>query len=141
MHMNRARSALVIKSPDPIPCTDDTGTVTVTVGAGLQPTFNWEPACALAFLLVEHQGEDQWGIGSDPPGTLDPGEADQVNLITPPVTYGTTPSGVDELQPPETLLAGVTYELVLSRVPPGSTADRLGVTFDMCQMATHEFTP
>ena len=34
------------EGPDPmaIACTDDTGTVTVTVGAGLQPIFNWEAA-------------------------------------------------------------------------------------------------
>ena len=128
-----------VAGPDPIACTDDTGSVEVTVTTGASVRFDWEPACAMTFLLVEQQGGDVWLIGTDPPGTLDPGEPDQVNLITPPVTYGAAPSVVDELHPPETLLTGVTYTLILVRVPPGSTAECLRVVFGGCVMAAREF--
>ncbi len=120
------------------PCTDDTGAVTVTVGAGLQPVFNWEPACAIAVLLVEEQASDQWGISTDDTTWGDPAQA---NLISPPVTYGVTPPGIDEFRPPETLIAGVTYELILWRVPPGSTTECMNVAFGACLMVVHEFTP
>ena len=71
--------------PDPIACTDDTGTVAVTVSAGLQPMFNWEPACAMALLLVEAGSGDVWGISTDNATWDDPAQA---NLIAPPITYG-----------------------------------------------------
>ena len=128
---------------DVIPCTDDTGSVELTVTTGTSVQFDWEPACAMLFLLVEQDGGDVWFIGTEDspgtPGTAGPGEAADMNLITPPVTYGVTPSVVDELQAPETLLAGVTYDVILTRVPPGSTAECINVAFDLCFMAIHEF--
>jgi hypothetical protein len=120
---------------DVIPCTDDTGSVEVTVTTGTSVQFDWEPACAMTFLLVEQGAGDVWFIGTDPPGT----DPDAVNLITPPVTYGVTPSAVDELFGPETLLAGVTYDVILARVPPGSTAECINEVFSLCFMAIHEF--
>ena len=104
------------QGPEPIACTDDTGSVEVTVTTGASVRFDWEPACAVALLIVEQEASDRWwSIGTaiiDEPLLAELRE----NLITPPVTYGVTPSGVDELQPPETLVAGVTYELTLWRV-------------------------
>ena len=128
------------EGPDLIACTDDTGAVEVSVTTGASVRFDWEPACAMAFLIVEQQGgADVWVIGKDPPGTLGPGEPDQVNLITPPVTYGAAPSMADEIYPPETLVAGVTYVLGLGRSPPGSIAECPGVVFGICLMAGQEF--
>ena len=57
--------------PDPIACTDDTGSVEVTVTTGASVRFDWEPACAVALLLVEQQGGDMWLIGTVLPGTFE----------------------------------------------------------------------
>ncbi|NNL30988.1 MAG: hypothetical protein HKO77_08200 [Gemmatimonadetes bacterium] len=121
------------------PCADDVGRVSVTVGAGLQPVIDWEPDCAVAFVLIEEGASDVWSVGTDPPGTTDIGDPDLVNLILPPVTFGVVPDGVDEFQAPEPLQAGHTYEVVLWRSPPGSTADCMSIAFGGCLMAVHEF--
>jgi hypothetical protein len=124
------------QGPEPIACTDDTGSVEVTVTTGASVRFDWEPACAVALLIVEQEASDRWLIGTaivDEPLLAELRE----NIITPPVTYGVTPSGVDELQPPETLVAGVTYELILRRVfPENSTAV---CQVNACLLAVHEF--
>ena len=99
----------------------------------------------LVFLVlgVMACGEDGAGpdlIGTDLPGTLGLGDPDQVNLITPPVTYGATPSVVDEIRPPETLVAGVTYELILWRaLRENSTAVCQSQFENGCLLAVHEF--
>ena len=75
-----------------------------------------------------------------PAGHIRTGDPDQVNLITPPVTYGATPSVVDEIQPPETLVAGVTYELILWRaLTENSTAVCQLHRENGCLLAVHEF--
>ena len=131
------------EGPDPmaIACTDDTGTVTVTVGAGLQPIFNWEPACAVALLLVEAGSGDVWGISTDNATWDNPVQA---NLIAPPITYGVAPTSAPELQAPDPLAPGVSYEVILWRVlASGSTTQcvaRVGNPADVCVMAIHEFT-
>ncbi len=87
------------QGPEPIACTDDTGSVEVTVTTGASVRFDWEPACAVALLIVEQEASGRWRIGTaiiDEPLLAELRE----NLITPPVTYGVTPSGVDEIQPP-----------------------------------------
>lgn len=67
------------------PCTDDTGMVDVTLTSGQAPSFEWDPPCSVAMLLVEEEGSDMWGIGTDQSLWDDPLQA---NLIVPPVTYG-----------------------------------------------------
>jgi hypothetical protein len=120
-------------------CTDDTGTVAVSVGPGLTPVFSWDPSCAVALLLVEQEASDQWGISTDEATWDDPSQA---NRISPPITYGVTPASASELSAPEDLTAGVTYELVLWRVlPDGSTAQCMQTLENLCLMAVHEFTP
>ena len=127
--------------PDPIACTDDTGTVAVTVSAGLQPMFNWEPACAMALLLVEAGSGDVWGISTDNATWDDPAQA---NLIAPPITYGVAPASAPEVQAPDPLASGATYALILWRVrAAGSTTQcvaRIGNLGNVCVMAIHEFT-
>lgn len=117
------------KGPDPDPdpmaiaCTDDTETVTVTVGAGLQPIFNWDPACAVALLLVEAGGGDVWLISTDEATWDNPAQA---NLIAPPITYGVAPTSVPELQAPDPLASGVSYEVILWRaLASGSTVSAI----------------
>lgn len=122
------------------PCADDVGQVSVTVGAGLQPVIDWDPDCTVTFVLVEEDASDVWMVGTDLPGTTDIGDPDLVNLISPPVTYGVVPDGVDEIRAPAPLQVGRTYEVVLWRSPPGSTADCISVAFGGCLMAVHEFS-
>lgn len=119
------------------PCTDDTGSVSVTVSAGAgEPTFAWSPECAVALLLVEQEASDTWLIGTDEATWDDP---EQANLITPPVTYGVVPSGATESYGPLPLTNGVTYEVILWRAAPGSTADCLSTFSGLCLLAVHEF--
>ena len=88
------------------PVPECTGAVSVTVGTGTTPTFTWTPACRLFLLLVEPVvgGTDLWSIISD-----------SANVIAPPVTYGVVPTGVQEGDPPTTLVVGSGYEVYLYR--------------------------
>ena len=80
----------------------------VSVGSGTTPTFSWKPACKLAFLIVEKNGGDMWGVMSDS------------NSIAPGVVYGVVPAGVTEIVEPETLLVGTTYNVAVRwRIGPG----------------------
>jgi hypothetical protein len=119
------------------PCTDDTGTVAVTVTSAQAPTFEWDPACSVAMLLVEEDASDTWGVGTDENLWDDPSQA---NLIGPPVTYGVVPAGSSAFQEPLPLVSGVTYELILWRVlPPTSTATCMQRFDNLCLMAVHAF--
>lgn len=121
------------------PCTDDTGEVTVTVTDGAAgPVFDWNPDCAVAFVLVEAGGGDTWYIGTDDSTWDDPAAA---NLIVPPVTYGVAPQGVTDEYGPDPLASGVPHDFILYRVPPGSTADCLATAFGVCMLANHQFVP
>ncbi len=128
------------------PCTAETGTVTPTVSAGRVPVFDWEPACAVALLLIEEDASDYWGISSDEESWTSP---EQANRITPPVTYGVVPPGVSQIPDdpfdvpyPIPLEVGVTYELVLWRIlPEGSGAVCIERFENVCLLAVHEFTP
>ena len=127
---------------DPIACTDDTGTVEVTVTTGASVQFDWEPACAVALLLVLAAGGDIWGISTDNATWDDPAQA---NLIAPPITYGVAPASAPEVRAPDPLASGATYELILWGVrAAGSTTQcvvRIGNLGNGCVMAIHEFTP
>lgn len=119
------------------PCTDDTGTVAVTVTSGQAPTFAWDPSCSLAMLLVEEDASDMWGVATDEGGWGDPARA---NLIVPPVTYGVVPAGSSAFQDPLPLAAGTTYDLILWRVLPAtSTAACVQRLENLCLMAAHAF--
>lgn len=119
------------------PCVDTTTSVVVTVSAGLQPTFTWEPACWMALLLVEEGSGDQWGVTTDAATWGDPALA---NLIAPPASYGVVPASTSQLQAPATLASGTTYELILWRIlATGNAAPCLGRLGNACIVAIHEF--
>lgn len=123
---------------DPSACTDDTGTVEVTVDAAATPTFTWSPACAVSLFLIEEDGSDVWGVDN---GTGNWGDPATGNVILPPITFGTVPEGASELQPAEDLIVGRTYEVVLWRaVPESSTATCVERFGTICLMAVTEFT-
>ena len=120
------------------PCTDETGSVEVTVTAGMTPTFDWNPQCAVAMLLIEEDAHDMWGVTTDDTLWDDPETA---NLITPPVTYGTAPSGTETFQEPTPLATGHTYEVVLWRVVAESSTVSCQQRFEnLCLMAVHLFS-
>ncbi len=119
------------------PCTDETGTVVVSVTSAQTPTFTWDPACSVALLLVEEEASDMWGVGTDESVWNDPSLA---NLIAPPVTYGSVPSGSIAFQDPLPLVTGVTYELILWRILPATSTATCMQRFDnLCLMAVHPF--
>ena len=121
------------------PCTDDTGTVTVTVtSAAGTPVFDWSPACAVALVLVEKVGGDTWYVSTDDATWSD---AAQANLITPPITYGVAPAETADEYGPDPLVTGVEHDFILWRVQQGSTADCLLTGFGLCLLANHRFTP
>ena len=107
-------------------CTDNTGRVVVTVGAGLTPSFTWSPACPIAALLVEEGADDRWFAGAPD------------NMIAPPVTYG---SAEWSAMAPVPLEAGHTYTLSLWRVvPQGANPQcQMRVNGD-CAVAIHNFS-
>ena len=126
--------------PEATACTPATGTVTATVGSGTSPQFDWDPACAVALVLVEGSGGDTWIIGTDDATWSTP---EQANLIEPPVTYGAAslPVGVQTEYGPDPLVAGTTYDLILFSVVDASSTcpDLLGT--NVCRLTIHEFTP
>jgi hypothetical protein len=87
----------------PSACLDD---MTIMVGSGVRPTFDWRPACyvnALSIRLVEKPVERVWGVSS-------PGSS---NALRPPIQYGLVPSGADGSSNPADLVAGSAYRLTL----------------------------
>ena len=79
--------------------------VTITVGTGLTPSFEWSPVCRVTMLQVRDAETDipVWTLLAGP-----------FNGLTPPVTYGTAPPGAITSGPDEeALAAGTSYILVL----------------------------
>ena len=119
-------------------CTDDTGTVTVTVSGDTPPVFNWDPACSVArFLIEEGGGSDLWFIFTDNSVWDNPAQA---NLITPPVTYGVLPTGVQQSGVPQTLTSGVLQVLLVRILPDGSTASCVIREDNACLLVVVDFT-
>ena len=86
-----------------------TGAVTVTVTAGLTPTFSWTPACSVVALIVEEGANDQWNVIA----SADPG-------FGPSVVYGAKPVGAAQVGALTPLRAGVNYTVTLFRGPLAS---------------------
>ncbi len=122
-------------------CPSATTSVGATVSGGSSPSFDWQPRCAVALLLVEDQnGGDQWVVGTPAATWSDPTAA---NRIVPPVRYGVRPSGTEESEAPATLAAGQPYNLVLWRViPTGASAAGCRQSYQgMCLLAVQPFNP
>jgi hypothetical protein len=110
---------------DPVVLEDCPAAVTVAVGSGLNPTFNWQPQCRLFFINVEpaDAGNDLWTV-------ITRGE----NGISPTVAHGVVPAGATQLTEPAVLEAGTVYKVVLARFTgPGDEDGEI--------IAIEEFTP
>ena len=108
--------------PDELP--ECSGPVTLEVTSGRTPTFSWEPACRLSFLVVELDagGGDVWAV-------LTRGE----NALAPPVTYADTPAGAETLTPALPLTSGTAYRVAVARWigPDGDDGESIGLeTFE-----------
>jgi len=125
-------------SSAPRGCAANTGSVNASVTAS--PTavvFDWTPQCAVAMVLVEEDASDMWVVAAP---NLSSTSTESSNIILPPVTYGVAPSGTDA-DPPQTLIAGHTYDLVLWRVlSSGATANCQQRNGNACLLAVKTFT-
>jgi hypothetical protein len=130
--------AACTESTGPSECAATTGTVSVTVTkTASSVVFDWTPRCAVALVLVEQDGSDQWALESpdlnDTPTTAS-------NIITPSVTYGETRAGAVS-STAEPLVTGQLYDVVLWRmIAPGTNAPCLDRFENACLLAVHEFT-
>jgi hypothetical protein len=98
-------------------------------------------------VLVEGDAGDMWGFVPDPTMVdlstfANWAPPEDGNRIQPPITYGVTPAGFHQVQPPEALDEGTTYEFILWRIlPAGSNAEcemRIG---NGCLLTVHTFVP
>jgi len=115
--------------------------VSATVSVGSNVTFNWEPACAVALVLVEdNDGFDQWAVAM--PSNLYYTQSTG-NKIRPPLTYGIGPTGIDGLRVDDAmqLRAGARYNFYIWRIlPHNSTATCIDNTGDYCLLTIQSFT-
>ena len=124
---------------DGVACIGEPGSVDVTVSSGTAPTFRWSPECPVAMILIEDGASDMWGAATDDALWGDPASA---NLVVPPVTYGSSPSGTTSIEGPLPLTAGTTYEVILWRILSDSSTAVCQQRFEnACLMAVHPFVP
>jgi hypothetical protein len=99
----------------------------------------WEPACAVALLLIEGDGGDTWVVSSDDATWPSP---EQANLVSPPIGYGTTslPTGVTTEYGPLPLTRGETYDVIPFQVVDLTNAACADLFQNVCRLAIHEFT-
>jgi hypothetical protein len=87
--------------------------VEITVTPGPQPSFDWMPRCLAATLIVEARdgsGAHMWTLQT----------VDQENRLSPPIRYGDTPAGTEQIGDRLPLLAGSLYVVGLAAVHPRS---------------------
>lgn len=84
--------------------------IVVTVGSGGHPQISWTPATPMTTITLRQQGGalSEWSIVR----TL-------TEVLTPPITYGTVPTGAMQVYPPlnappAALAAGTTFQLLLT---------------------------
>jgi hypothetical protein len=102
------------------PLSDCPEAVELTVGAGLQPVFDWAPRCLAATLIVEARdgtGFTMWILQT----------VDQENHLSPPIRYGDEPEGTEQIGDLRPLIAGSLYRVGLMTVFPTSNG---GITLD-----------
>jgi len=123
----------------PAACLPETGSVQATIKSTANGiVFDWQPACAVALVLVEEDASDMWAAMAP---NLDANATDVQNIIRPPVTYGQVPAGAEEGAPALTLAPGKTYELVLWKVvSPGTSLTCQQRFSNACLLAVKPFT-
>jgi len=132
--------------PEVTACTVDTGSVAASVDVSAGPVFTWDPDCAVSWLLVEHfasgAGGDVWFVESSVGDVAGGAAPVPTNLISPPITYGTTslPTGVQTTYGPEPLERGTSYRFVLFRVVDPSITTCPDLIQNMCRLVIHQFT-
>jgi hypothetical protein len=91
------------------------GVVTLSVTEGTEPTFTWEPACAVDLLRVEYPDPDYPASPEEsPPVQLAWLWAGGLSGQAPPLRYATPmPFGFPEIFPAEPLVVGRTYTVRL----------------------------
>ena len=98
-------------------------TVTVAVGAGTTPSISWTPRCRAGELIVDPNSDfvDYWVLRSTAAS----------NDLSPPVSYGASPSGTVTLVSPVPLQAGSTYRVRVLLAPGDTTHpfEVVGATF------------
>ncbi len=91
----------------------------------------------LALVLVEEDASDQWLLGSPEDAWDSPARG---NIIRPPLTYGQAVAGTESGDPPATLIAGRTYEVILWRVLPAGSQQPCQARYEnMCMIALKPF--
>ena len=86
------------------------GAVSMTVSSGTAPTLSWNPACAVAAIVVSEDASSNvmWEVAAS------------ANEIDPNVSFGQTPSGASVIVSPTPLTNGVTYTVSLGVILRGS---------------------
>ena len=89
--------------------------VALSVGAGPQPTLDWQPTCAAASIMVTPAGEGSgvpvWAVMAPPLGAL-----------TPPVRVGASPPGAQVFGAGASLTPGAPYTVYVTRGGRGDPA-------------------
>lgn len=120
-------------------CTDDTGSVEVTVGPGQTPTIDWSPKCAVAIVRIQDAAADVWGFS-----TLDVAprsDIEAVNALRPPIAWADTPTGAQSVGSGDPLVPGREYSVYIWRLlPPESRATCLSDFEGLCLLAEFGFT-
>jgi hypothetical protein len=77
--------------------------LSLSVSAGVAPTFSWSPDCAVAALVVSEDGNSsvKWHVEAS------------ANEIESGVQFGQTPPGANALVAPVPLTSGTTYVVSL----------------------------
>jgi len=132
-------SSLVDPSDQVTGCTDNTGSVEVTVGPEQTPSIDWSPECAVAVVLIRDATADVWGFS-----TLDVAprsNLEAINALMPPLSWTDAPSGVETVGSAAPLVPGRDYALYIWRLlPPESQATCLSDFDGLCLLAQHGFT-
>lgn len=93
--------------PEDDRCGEDALEFTVT--PGFNPVISWAPVCSIAHLRINRNVEDNPEIWAFVASS---------NSVLSPVTYGQTPIGATETNPPETLIIGDTYTITMAALDP-----------------------
>ncbi|HEU4827842.1 MAG TPA: hypothetical protein VFT04_01470 [Gemmatimonadales bacterium] len=95
--------------PDDGRCGEEVLNFSVT--PGINPSISWAPSCTIAQLRINRNEEGNPEIWAFVASS---------NSVLPAVTYGQTPIGATETNPPETLIFDATYTITVAVEDPES---------------------